>query len=62
MLNSILFKIEEKYPNIEIIDVNQIVNSRDSMTNSIRHYTRKIYFELSKVIIKKSKIKKNLFF
>lgn len=51
ILNKSLKKFCETSKNTYLLDVNKIISSPDDHTDCIRHYTRRVYYEIAKSII-----------
>lgn len=52
-MNKILSRVVSQYDYAHVCDINKIIKSSDDLSDSIRHYKREIYFELSKMLASK---------
>jgi FkbH-like protein len=56
-LNSIILEVAEKYSNVQVVRVDLLVKNSRDLSDNIRHYSKKTYFNIAKDInisIKKS--------
>ncbi len=52
-MNTVLRKVAERHDNVRIIDVAALVRSESDYLDNIRHYNRRIYFEIANEILTK---------
>lgn len=50
-MNAVISHFAEQHNNVHLIDVNTFISSKSDHTDSIRHYNRKIYFQIAKRIL-----------
>jgi hypothetical protein len=48
--NQAIDRLIEEVPGIELCDVRKVVSSTDDLTNNLRHYSRRAYFEISSAL------------
>jgi len=50
--NNIIKNVANNFNNIALIEVDRFINSKDNFTNSIRHYSRDVYYNIAEEINK----------
>ena len=51
VLNGLVRNWKKSKPNVYLLDVNQIINGQEDFTNTVTHFKKRVYFEMSKKVI-----------